>query len=72
MVAFNPDIRGAAEIYDVMCSRYQFPDPYAMYFIDVLLHLLDLEKPEEFKRFFKLCGIEAHVVQIPAPKKEKA
>lgn len=70
MVAFVRDLEGAAGVFHAVCDRYAFPDPYSMYFVDVLLNLLDIRDPKEFKRFFKLCGIQAHVIQIPAPKKE--
>ncbi len=69
MVAFVKDAKAAAGIFKLGC-RDKFPDPYSMYFVEVLVDLLDLQTPREIQRFFNLCQIPAFVVEVPATNTE--
>lgn len=71
MVAFVKDPQVAADVFHAVCDRYSFPDPYSMYFVDVLTQLLELKEVSEYQRFFKLCGINAMVVKVPVPRQEE-
>ena len=70
MVAFARNTRAAADVFQTTCARYPLPDPYAQYFLQVLVSLLDLQEADEIQEFFNQCGLDALVVEIPVSKKE--
>jgi hypothetical protein len=65
MVAFSKDIKQAARLANIVQERYPLPNSFTMYFLDCMVSLLEVEDEREFKRFFRMCGIDAHVLHVP-------
>jgi hypothetical protein len=71
MVAFSKDIKRAAGLANIVQERYPLPSSYTMYFLDCMVSLLEVDDEQEFKRFFRMCGIDAHVLHVPKSEETK-